>query len=641
MDRAPTQTSRKAQLRRLVTEWTPEDGATEPAPGPIALMALAVWFGLVTGLLELALLLARQRFFHAAALGALQMNRHFLWMVPASSLLIFGACGLPLGLVARRWPRPALRLACYLLVTLALLALLLTIQGLYAVACVVLAVGLATRVAPRIEARAGQLRRLVRYSLPVFCGVVAVLALLSYHRVVLAERRALADLPPTAPGAPNVLLIVLDTLRADHLSPYGYKRDTTPNLARLAAQGVRFERARSTAPWTLPSHASLFTGRWPHELSATLECPLDATHPTLAEFLRDHGYVTAGFVANTFFCNSWYGLGRGFVHYEDYYQDNLVVSPEEVLRSSALGRRLLQVIGTATNTRPGVTNRRKDAARINDDFLGWHSAQGGRPFFAFLNYIDTHDPYTPPAGFDRHFGLRPETPADVATLQAWDQLDKTKLSPRQIALACDAYDDCLAYLDEQLGRLFAELGRRGVLDRTLVIVTSDHGEHLGEHRIFGHARSLYRPELDVPLLMVAPSGVPTGATVAAPVSLRDLPATIAERLGLGAASPFPGTSLARLWDPALARARSTADPVFSEVAVQTKVSRKPHRAPALRGPMTSLVADGTIYIRNADGREELYDLDDDPAEARDLSGSADAAPILGRFRQSLERLRKH
>ena len=175
--------------------------------------------------------------------------------------------------------------------------------------------------------------------LPWLLGTVAALACFSYGRELLSEHRALRRLPAAIPGAPNVLLIVLDTVRADALSLYGYDRDTSPNLVRLARGGVRFEQARATAPWTLPSHASMFTGRWPHQLDIGTFRPLDARSPTLAEVLGARGYVTAGFVANPIFCHADYGLARGFLHYED-----IPVSPLEILRSTLLGERLLKII---------------------------------------------------------------------------------------------------------------------------------------------------------------------------------------------------------------------------------------------------------------------------------------------------------
>ena len=242
-----------------------------------------------------------------------------------------------------------------------------------------------------------------------------------------------------------------------------------------------------------------------------------------------------------------------------------------------------------------------------------------------------------PEGVDRHFGLRPESHADDLTLHRWWSLDKRRLPPRDVALARDAYDDCIAYLDAQLGRLFAELDRRGVLARTLVIVTADHGEHLGEHELFGHASSLYAAEVHVPLVIVGPAGVPAGRVVREPVSLRDLPATVVDLLGDSPKDPFPGTSLARCWDPAAA-GRPSAGPVLSEVDAPAKGPANGGRSPVFRGPMKSLTAGEMVYIRNGDGREELYDLATDPQETRDLAGSPAAEAVLEGFRDDLERL---
>ena len=501
----------------------------------------------------------------------------------------------------------------------------------------ILACGLAAPLGRLIEARARGFRKLVRVSLPLLIGGVGALAGLRYYQVTQAEQWALANLPAARRGSPNVLLVVMDTVRADHLSLYGYGRDTSPNLIRLAQRGVRFEHARAATSWTLPSHASMFTGRLPHELRVFADRPLDATYPTLAEFLRDRGYMTAGFVANTRFCNSWYGLGRGFLHYDDYYANNTVVSFSEAFRSAALGRRILQVAFAERNVRSGDTNRRKDAAEINDDFLSWLGGHGERPFFTFLNYYDAHDPYVTPEGFDRHYGARPTTPADFELLESPhvdERLASGKgVTAREIALVHDAYDDCLAYLDEQLGRLFDELDRRGVLANTLVIVTADHGEHLGEHRIYGHGQSLYRPEVHVPLLIAYPAGAPAGRSVRGPVSHLDLAATVVERLGLADQSPFPGRTLARFWDH---HAPGWADPTAEAVRSELIRGRKPNLEfrwpPVLRGPMQSLVADGKIYIRNGDGVEELYDMEADRAEVHDLVASADGRLALERFR---------
>ncbi len=240
-------------------------------------------------------------------------------------------------------------------------------------------------------------------------------------------------------------------------------------------------------------------------------------------------------MANTTYCSYETGLDRGFAHYEDYD-----VTLRGVLLCSSLVERSLNFV----HKHPALANRlglgglsagdRKDAARINRDFLGWLDGRGttNRPFFAFLNYYDAHHPYLAPdleAGTP--FGSKPESPRDFRLLKTWWERDKLGISPDDLALALDSYDRCIAYLDDQLGRLFEELRRRGELDRSVVIVTSDHGEHLGERDLFGHGCSVYRPELHVPLVVVAPGSCPAGRAIDGPVSLRDVPATVFDLVG--------------------------------------------------------------------------------------------------------------
>ena len=165
--------------------------------------------------------------------------------------------------------------------------------------------------------------------------------------------------------------------------------------------------------------------------------------------------------------------------------------------------------GDAESEPAGRQGHRKSAERINKDFLVWldrHRQQGqSAPFFAFLNYYDAHHPYLPPeSSSGPALGRKPGSAADTRLLKTWWDRDKRRLDPGDIELARDSYDRCIAYLDGQLGRLFAELERRGVLGETLVVVTADHGEHFGEQRLFGHGCSLYTPELHVPLLILPP-----------------------------------------------------------------------------------------------------------------------------------------
>lgn len=611
------------------------DGANEGRAGgtgskraasPLAVARLALLFGLLTGALELTQWLVRNRLSGGGALGTFQMSRHFYWMIPASNLAIFGAIGVVLGLFARVRPAWAAGAALAAMGFLCGLAILLTIPGFYGYAAVALAAGLGAVTSRHAREHPERFRRVLIVAPPALGGVAAALLGWDHLHAALAARRPASA--GVAKHAPNVLLLVLDTVRAESLSLYGYDRDTTPNLNRLAARAVRFDQARSTAPWTLPSHASMFTGRWPHELNVGEKKPLDRTYLTLAEALGSHGYATAGFIANTFFCNQWFGLGRGFAHYDDFYEEQAAVSVAEALRCSSLGRLAVKALPEPL---VGVERRRKDAGRINAAFLGWLDREGGgdRPFFAFLNYFDAHGPFVPPADFHRPFGRPAADAEEEAMIREWDVRSRAGVTDAQLELARDSYDDCLAYLDREIGRLFDELDRRGVLDETLVILTSDHGEELGEHGLVGHGRSLYDQETRVPLLMFLPRGARGGETVAEAVSLRDVPATVLDVLGLES-SDFPGVSLASR--PA------DETPVLAEVRIKDGISRNPARPPAWRGPMAAVVAEGFSYIRNADGREELYDVRTDPAQLRDLAPEADSTDVLKRLRENLDDL---
>jgi arylsulfatase A-like enzyme len=447
-----------------------------------------------------------------------------------------------------------------------------------------------------------------------------------------------------------VLLIVWDTVRARNLSMHGYGRRTTPHLERLAARGVRFEHAFATAPWTLPSHASLFTGRWAHELTAGWRSPLDGSRPTLAGYLRSLGYDTAGFVANLDYCGRETGLARGFTHYEDYPLN----AWEVFTRYVGLGRRidrftLAFALDKLTGGRRGASSplvplakeHAKCGSEVDRAFLDWLSWQQkrGRPFFAFLNYVDAHSPYEAPDPEAPAFGLRPTSWRDRSVLTRWNSIDKRTLTSRDVQLAIDLYDDSIAYLDARLGSLLDELRRRGVLDDTLVIVTSDHGEHLGDHLLFFHGGSLYRQLLEVPLVIVPPGGEPAGRVVDEPVSLRDVPATVVDLLGLEANSPFPGRSLARFGSQVEGAGSSESGPLLAETG-RPPILANQGREPAAKGPMRSVVAGGMHYIQSADGREELFSLRADPEERVNMAGLPGARAALEGFRGILWSVRR-
>jgi arylsulfatase A-like enzyme len=502
------------------------------------------------------------------------------------------------------------------------------------VASLLLAAGLGRGIGRAVAGLGPVARRWGRRSLVGLVGSLGVIAVVSISRHALDESRALARLPAPPRGVPNVLFIVLDTVRASSLSLYGYPRETTPQLTRWARRGVRFDWAVAPACWTYPSHCSFFTGRRPRELNSHWQLVLNTPHPTLAEFLASRGYLTAGFVANTSYCSAETGLNRGFVRYEDY-----PLSPWTILGSTVVGKWVTQNVLSYGDYygRKWIQYQSRDAKGINGGFLDWLSRQrqGERPFFAFLNYMDAHEPFLVPREHTARFGYRPESRRDYEMLlDYWDR-DKTQISPRDVALARDGYDDCIAYLDQQVGSLLDEVDRRGILQDTVVIITSDHGEEFGEHGVFDHGYSLYLDEVRVPLVILGATA-PAGRAVAVPVSLRDLPATIVDLVGLATDSPFPGRSLAAHWrvPPDTRPPRTT--PAISEADFLT-IGLDPRRGPgpSQRGYTISQVASGWHYFRDGTGTEALYELAGDPAESRNLKNSAASASAVIAFRQSI------
>ena len=616
-----------------------EDIAARPAadagphPRKGSWLARGVAAGLVVGWLELGLVLAQRELDPRISMNSLRTNQHFFWMVPLADVILFSALGLALSLLARLKPEWTRRLGWPILAGLGMLALGLTIESVHPAAALLLAGGAMVRIGPWIARRTREHVPLLRPAIATLGVGLALTIVFGACHVASTERRALATLPEAPPELPNVLWIVLDNVRSDSTSLQGYRRTTTPNLERLAKKGVFFDQARATAPWTLPSHASMFTGEWPHALSVGWDRPLDDAQPTMAEFLASKGYATAGFVGNTYYGNVRYGLGRGFARYEDCYE-NQTISGFEVVRSAALGRRLIHMLGYPIRFEEGPSLR-KSAEMLNRDVLGWLDARPrDRPFFLFANFFDAHVPFSVPESSTPRFGT-----CALASDQQLDALKRLKrlmdgksrpadgtgldILDRATQVYRDSYESCIAYLDDQIGRLFDQLDRRGLTSSTLVVITSDHGEHFREHGFFGHGLSLYRRELHVPLLILPPcrSPAPARRVVSEFVSLRDLPATTVDILGLSENAPFPGRSLVPLWGGA--PQRFATSPAYSEVARQTSVPPNPV-VPASVAPLTSVTAQGKEYIRAGDGRETLFDLGADPDESTNIAGREEA-----------------
>jgi arylsulfatase A-like enzyme len=599
---------------------------------PIRILKISVWFAILAAASELGILAYRIYIEHRPSFGldertSLWADYRMLWMVPVAEVTTLLLPALLIALWARRRPASrALSVGVGVAAGLALISVLFSFTWLYQGAVLLLGIGFGVQMARLGASRAEGLHRLVGRTLGWMVGAVVLASggVAFWHG--RTERQMLAELP-AAPATPNVLLIILDTVRDFNLSAYGYQRPTTPNIQRLAGRGVRFEQAYSTAPWTLPSHASIFTGRFPHELTADMLSPLDGTWPTLAEIMRARGYVTAGFVGNTSFCLAESGLARGFVHYEDF-----VLSPGLLLQSSAIVRILIsnRVIGplVGVDTRLG----RKDADRINGDFLHWLPAAGGRPFFVFLNYFDAHRPYLPPPPYDLLYSS-----SRKGRIRVMGKGSKTGLPPEASRVLTDAYDGALTYLDDRIGRLLAELERRGALKNTIVIITADHGEQFGEHGLFFHANSLYTQLLQVPLVILGSDRIPAGATVPEAVSLRDLAPTVLDLVDHGGPAPFPGRSLARYWENRGAGSPETG-PLGAELGRQARLIQD--FAPKSDG-VRAILVNGMHFIKGGKGRkrqgqEELFDLTRDPREERNLAGSATGDQLLGQLRITLD-----
>ncbi len=258
---------------------------------------------------------------------------------------------------------------------------------------------------------------------------------------------------------------------------------------------------------------------------------------------------------------------------------------------------------------------RKDAAIVNREFLDWlaRRPEPARPYFAFLNYFDAHSPYQLPPRRIHRFGVKPTDGRERLLIRDWWDMDKSQLSPQELSFAYDAYDDCVAALDEQVGRLFDELDHRKALDRTWVILVSDHGESFGEHSgVFCHGASLYQTELHVPLVIIPPPGLARKLVVPETASLRDLAATIVHLAGQGTDSPFPGASLARFWDPSFTPATAaTVEPeaALAEVVPNETLLPGPSTPHAPRWPLAALADGDWSYIRReGDVHEQLFHL---------------------------------
>ncbi len=380
---------------------------------------------------------------------------------------------------------------------------------------------------------------------------------------------------PEAPALlerPNILLITLDTTRADRLGAYGYSKDTSPKLDALAAESVFYTRAVATSSWTLPSHASLFTGKFTRSHGARYDAEgplrlLDAIdgqpsweqyrarglardEVTLAQLLSEAGYETGAVIGGPWL-KKVFGLDRGFTHYDD------------------------SQVGT-------VAGRQADS--MTQGALGWLDTVEGKPFFLFLNYYDPHGPYAAPRDLVEKFlppgGVMQRPPRTSQQLNA-------------------LYDGEVAFMDRHIGVLLDRLKESGEYDRTWIIVTADHGELLGEHRIRGHGTTLYEEELHIPMFMKYPAGEAEPVRSDERIQLVDLFPLICERLGLVTPEGIQGTA-----PPGIDH------PIVSEVY--------PVQAMSQMGDWQALYDGDFKFVWSSLGRHQLFNLAADPGETRNL-----------------------
>lgn len=590
------------------------------------IVLIAAWFGLVTGLVEGTSLLALQTLgWQSWAMAKLAVSPEIIWISAFFDLAVFCVFGVALAGVALFFPRLAVvRAAVFLFVALTCFDWLDLTGRLLSYAVLALAIGAAVVFTRWFRAHEGPAVRFWRTSAP-WVALLAVIVLAAIQGGLwLQERMAIAKLPAPSANTPNVLVVIVDTLRADHVASYGYARSTSPSIDRVAQQGVLFENAFATSAWTPPSHASILTGRYPHEHNVDWAKELDGRFPTVAEALRDRGYRTGAFSANPFGFNRGWGFGRGFIRFEDHFH-SIGDMAARTLYGRKLGPPLLRWVGFEDWI------ARKRASDVTRSALRWIGRDPQTPFFAFLNYFDAHDPYLPPEPYRSRFSTM-KNPGGLLNSVVFRY--EPVMTAEQLQGEIDAYDGAIAYVDDSIGHLLAGLQQMGMSANTVVVIASDHGEAFGEHGLFFHQNALYRELIHVPLIFWWPGHLPAATHVAAAVSLAALPATIMELVGAETQALFPSPSLAPLWKEPDAP-HDWGYPL-AELAQQPF---KPLRnSPAYSGWTKSLAGSQWHYISHEKLDAELYDWRADPAESTNLAATPEGQGVASAFAVRLQEL---
>jgi arylsulfatase A-like enzyme len=581
-------------------------------------------WGIATGLVEAAGLLLFQRINWARWGPMIHVSKEIFWISPLVDAIFFFTVALICSLIACFTTRlPMVRVIVFALTFLSAYDWLVLTGRLYYRACLLLALGIAAAFTRWSGRQEDSVLQFWKKASPWMVGAWVLVFAGIQGSQLLHEQRALARLPSAASGAPNVLVIVVDTLRADHVSSYGYSRTTTPNLDRMAQQGVLFENAISTTSWSLPSHASLLTGRYQFEHGVGNVQPEPwlgwgrrglGGYTTLGEALQQKGYRTGAFSANRTYFSRGLGFGRGFIHFEDYFHsaaDSFVrtLYGREFARlylrrtEKSIVKRTLRKLGftslldqdaEGSGSYGGAFGIRKRADAINRETLDWIDRDRQRPFFAFLNYFDVHDPYGGPRSYPK---------------PSW---------PQQTNI--DTYDDSIKYVDDHIGLLMRELETRSLAKNTLVVITSDHGESLGQHHLETHGRALYWELIHVPLVLYYPGHIPADARIRSPVTNAAIPAAVLDLVGTDEYR-FPGPTLRGLWNTPKVEA-AWPDPL-SELAHNQYPGKHDQEADhliptATSGAMRTLITSKWQLIVHDKLGDQLYDWTRDPGELNNL-----------------------
>ena len=451
--------------------------------------------------------------------------------------------------------------------------------------------------------------------------------------------------PPAAPlGPPNILWVLWDTVRADRLSLYGYQKSTTPHLDAWASKARVFEDAVSTSSSTLPSHASMFTGLMPSEHGTTSEHRrLDDRHRTIAELFRDAGYRTYLWSSNPY-VSSPHNFDQGFEF------DQHPWSPPQRKRATELYRSKLSRTsdGTPRNGDQRAPRWSLTAAGdlVQPNLEAWlDRSDGSKPFFAFVNYMEAHWPSTPPRKHRERMMPPEHIEASYRAAPDWygrwsHSFGLSELDPPALAVMASSYDATLAELDELFHNLLRGLEEKGALENTVVVLTADHGEHLGEHHLLDHQFSVYQPVLHVPLVVHYPARFSAGRD-SRPVMNFDLFPTLLELAGI--APPQGLDSKARsLLHPQESRSRLVEYPApFAQAFNIIRQQLPDWDDTAWRKRIRAVYEGNFKLIVDDNGNSELYDLERDPSEQNDRSGAVPAVAerLAARMQTLVDELR--